>query len=56
AEVEGKLAAFLAFQRMRGAPAGDGQLERSPELVAKVRSMVMSGDLGYWLFVGEKNT
>ncbi|MBC8282100.1 MAG: methyltransferase domain-containing protein, partial [Chloroflexi bacterium] len=53
-EVEGKLSAFLAFQRMSGAPAGDGQLERSPVLVAHVSSMVMSGDLGYWLFVGEK--
>ena len=53
-EVEGKLAAFLAFQRMTGAAAGEGQLERSPELVAKVRDMVTAGDLGYWLFVGEK--
>jgi arsenite methyltransferase len=53
-EVEGKLAAFLAFQRMTGAAVGESQLERSPELVATVRSMVMSGELGYWLFVGEK--
>ena len=53
-EVEGKLAAFLAFQRMTGAAVGESQLERSPELVATVRSMVMSGELGYWLFAGEK--
>jgi arsenite methyltransferase len=63
-EVESKLAAFLAFQRMCGAasggaasggsPLGGGQLERSPELVAKVRGMVSTGKLGYWLFVGEK--
>lgn len=48
--VEGKLAAFLAIQRMAGAAVGEGQLERSPVLIA----MVMSGELGYWLFVGEK--
>ena len=53
-EVQGKLAAFLAFTRMNGVAAGDGQLERSPELVAKVRDMVTAGELGYWLFVGEK--
>jgi ubiquinone/menaquinone biosynthesis C-methylase UbiE len=46
-EVEGKLAAFLAFQRMSGASETGGQLERSPELVAMVREMVKSGDLGY---------
>jgi len=53
-EVEGKLAAFLAFQRMSGHATGEGQLERSPELVAKVRDMVNDRELGYWLFVGEK--
>jgi hypothetical protein len=53
-EIQGKLAAFLAFPRMSGAPPGEGQLERSPELVAKVRDMVTAGELGYWLFVGEK--
>jgi SAM-dependent methyltransferase len=53
-EVEGKLAAFLAFQRMTGVSEEGGQLERSPELIAMVREMVKSGDLGYWLFVGEK--
>lgn len=53
-EVEGKLAAFLAFQRMSGVATGDSQLERSPELVAKVREMVTAGELGYWLYVGEK--
>ena len=58
-EVESKLAAFLAFQRMcggasGGSPLGGGQLERPPELVAKVRGMVSTGKLGYWLFVGEK--
>ena len=58
-EVGSKLAAFLAFQRLSGAVAGDpnggqSQLERSPELVAKIREMVDAGKLGYWLFVGEK--
>jgi len=58
-EVESKLAAFLAFQRMSnpassGEASDGGQLERSPELVAKVREMVSKGELGYWLFVGEK--
>ncbi len=53
-EVQGKLAAFLAFHRMSGAPPGDGQLERSPELVTKVRDMVTAGELGYWLFVGKQ--
>ena len=53
-EIQGKLAAFLAFPRMSGAPPGEGQLERSPELVAKVRDTVTAGELGYWLFVGEK--
>ena len=52
--MEGKLAAFLAFQRMSGSATGEGQLERSPELVAKVRDMVNARELGYWLFVGEK--
>ena len=53
-EVEGKLAAFLAFQRMSESATGEGQLERSPELVARVRDMVNARELGYWLFVGEK--
>lgn len=63
-EVESKLAAFLAFQRMTGAASDNSasasssavgsQLERSPELVARVREMVDTGKLGYWLFVGEK--
>ena len=58
-EVESKLAAFLAFQRMAGialddSGPGQSQLERSPELVAKVSEMVNAGTLGYWLFVGEK--
>ena len=53
-EVESKLAAFLAFQRMGGTGQGNTQLEKSPELIAKVRQMVGAGELGYWLFVGEK--
>lgn len=58
-EVESKMATFLAFQRLGGsvsggAPGGGGQLERSPELIAKIREMVSTGELGYWLFVGEK--
>jgi len=53
-EVESKLAAFLAFQRMSGAVVEESQLTRSPELVAKVREMVSAEKLGYWLFVGEK--
>ena len=44
----------MAFQRMSGVATGDSQLERSPELVAKVREMVTTGELGYWLYVGEK--
>ena len=55
-ELEGKLAAFLAFQRMIGVATGDSQLERSLELVAKVREMVAAGELGYWLYVGENGT
>ncbi len=39
-----------------GAPAVDGPLERSHELVAKVRSMVLDGELGYWLFVCKKDS
>jgi len=39
---------------MASASKEDGQLKRFPELVAMVREMVDSGDLGYWLFVGEK--
>jgi hypothetical protein len=50
-KIEGKLAAFLAFQRISGVPIGDDRLERSPELIAKVREMVTSGELGHWLFV-----
>ena len=55
-EVETKLAAFLAFQRMGGAPSREGHLERSPQLVAKVRDMVNAEDFGYWLFIGEKRS
>ena len=55
-EVESKLAGFLAIQRAVGQPAGDAPLDRAPELIAKVRDMVGPGDLGYWLFVGEKNS
>ena len=63
-EVESKLAAYMAFQRMTssapdGSPSGGGQMagnrmEQWPELVAKIREMVSGGNLGYWLFVGEK--
>ncbi len=53
-QVASKLAAFLAFQRMASAHSGGSQLERAPELVGKVREMVAAGELGYWLFVGEK--
>lgn len=53
-EVEGKLAVFLAVQKISGAAVEGSQLERSPELVAKVRAMVEAGELGYWLYVGEK--
>ena len=41
----------MAFQRISGVPIGDDRLERSPELIAKVREMVTSGELGHWLFV-----
>ena len=54
-EVESKLAGFLAIQRAVRQPAGDAPLDLAPELIAKVRDMVGPGDLGYWLFVGEKN-
>ncbi|NQW23500.1 MAG: methyltransferase domain-containing protein [SAR202 cluster bacterium] len=61
-EVEGKLAAFLALQNMSSSTSGvststtsiESQLEQAPGLVTKVRKMVRAGDLGYWLFVGEK--
>ena len=53
--VEGKLKAFLAFQRVRGVPTADGRLKLSPELLTKVVKMMTSGELGYWLFV-EKST
>jgi len=53
-EVESKLAAFLAFQKMSGGVTDSRQLERSPELIAKVREMVTAGELGYWLYVGKK--
>ena len=53
-EVDSKLAAFTAFQRMGGGGVEESQLEQAPELVAKVRELVDAGQLGYWLFVGEK--
>ena len=54
ARSRGQTLRFLAIQRMAEAAVGEGQPERPPELIAMARSMVMSGRLGYWLFVGEK--
>lgn len=53
-EVEIKLAPFLTFQRMSGPASGNNQLERASELVGEVRETMTTGELGYWLFVGEK--
>ena len=52
-EVEGKLGAYLAFQRMSGGVV-DGTWANAGDLLTQVRGMVASGKLGYWLFVGEK--
>ena len=52
-DVETKLAAFLAFQRLGGQSA-DGPLEQASRLIAAVRELVGTGRLGYWVFVGGK--
>ena len=52
-EVEPKLAAYLAFQRLSGQAASDS-LGQAPQLIAAVRELVATGRLGYWLFVGQK--
>lgn len=53
--VESKLGALQAWQGLVQ-QAGDKPdiLEKAPQLIAKLRQMVDSGSLGYWLFVAEK--
>ena len=54
-EVESKLAAYLAFQRLNGQSA-EGPLQQAARLIAAVRELVGAGRLGYWLFVADKPT
>ena len=61
-EVDAKLAALPVLQEFSsgmigglGSGAnGEDMLRQAPRLIARIRELVSSGDLGYWLFVGEK--
>ena len=54
-QVEGKLGALNAWKSM-SPPAGQdlGVLDTLPRVIATLRAMVESGDLGYWTFVAQK--
>ncbi|MFQ6027941.1 MAG: class I SAM-dependent methyltransferase, partial [Dehalococcoidia bacterium] len=53
-ELAGKLGAFLAWQELTGKGAESNQLRQAPELIDRVRDLVESGRLGYWLFAAQK--
>ncbi len=54
-DLEGKLGAWLAWQRFAGSDAVDSELlAAAPGLIAKLKKLVQSGKLGYWLYVAQK--
>ena len=54
-DVERKMGALRAWQSLaQPAEAQDDILEKVPLLVSRLRRMVEEGELGYWLFVGQK--
>ena len=55
ADLEGKLAALLAWQNIAGSGELDqGILQAAPGLITQLRELVSQGKLGYWLFVAQK--
>jgi arsenite methyltransferase len=54
-DLESKLGAFMTWQRITGgaAPALD-ILQSAPALISRLRGLVATGKLGYWLLIGEK--
>ena len=53
--LEGKLGAWLAWQRFANPNAADTDaLREAPGLIRTLRGLVQAGNLGYWLFVGQK--
>ena len=65
-DVDAKLAALPVLQQLSagmvgsmfggsgGGPNDNDMLQQAPRLIARIREMVAAGELGYWLFVGEK--
>jgi arsenite methyltransferase len=65
-DVDAKLAALPVLQQFSsgmvssvfglpdGGPNDNDMLQQAPRLIARIRELVAAGDLGYWLFVGEK--
>ena len=56
--VDAKLAALPILQQISGGafggPDDNEMIRQAPRLVARIRELVAAGELGYWLFVGEK--
>ncbi|MCI0794932.1 MAG: hypothetical protein J4O03_15820, partial [Chloroflexi bacterium] len=54
-QVEGKLGALNAWRGLSPSAGQDlGVLDTLPRVIATLRGMVESGDLGYWTFVAQK--
>ena len=54
-DVESKMGALRAWQSLTQPSEGqDDVLEKVPLVVTRLRRMVDEGELGYWLFVGQK--
>ena len=54
-DVENKMGALRAWQSLARPPDGqDEMLDKALLLVSRLRQMVQDGELGYWLFVGQK--
>ena len=53
--LETRLGAFLSWQRFSGQGVPEtGMLGKAPDLISKLRGLIVDGRLGYWIFVGEK--
>ena len=54
-DLDSKLEAFMAWQSLfGGTPEELSWLHNAPDLIAKMRLLVETGKLGYWLFVAKK--
>ncbi len=42
------------FGSLGNGPNDNEMLQQAPRIIARIRELVAAGDLGYWLFVGEK--